>query len=147
METLPLSSNPAGRNLRAATNRRLPAPTKSHSRMTKSQNQSQNKSQSYFTTGGLPPISSSWRKTSWRSQSKIVLQLNPCGHSAYVTSCLTRWWACLLCIGLAFVMCTYCTYSLLSKILPFALYTSPLLVQALHSRSFLSHLSYATTAT
>jgi hypothetical protein len=28
----------------------------------KSQSQSQSQSQSYFTTGGLPPISSSWRQ-------------------------------------------------------------------------------------
>jgi hypothetical protein len=36
--------------------------------------------QSYFTTGGLPPIASSWR------------QLNTCGYSSYVTSSLTRRW-------------------------------------------------------
>jgi hypothetical protein len=43
------------------------------------------------------------------------LQLNPCGHSPYVTSALTRWWVCLLWIGFAFVKCTYCTYSMYWK--------------------------------
>jgi hypothetical protein len=40
----------------------------------------------------------------------------------------------------------YRTYSMLLKILPFALYTSPLPVQALQSRSCFSYVSYATTA-
>jgi hypothetical protein len=45
-----------------------------------------------------------------------------------------------------FVKRTYRTYSMLLKILPFALYKSPVLVQALQSRSYLSYVSYATTA-
>jgi hypothetical protein len=53
------------------------------------------------------------------------LQLNPCGHSPYVTSSLTRGWVCLSWIGFAFVKCTFRTYSMLLKILPCALYTSP----------------------
>jgi hypothetical protein len=66
---------------------------------------------------------------------QIFLQLNPCEHSPYVTSSLTRRWVCLLWICLAFVKCTYRTYSLLLKILTFALYASPLSVEALQSRS------------
>jgi hypothetical protein len=43
-------------------------------------------SQSCFTTGGLPPISSSWRQAPWGSRSEILffLPLNCCGHSSYV---------------------------------------------------------------
>jgi hypothetical protein len=47
-------------------------------------------SQSYFTTGGLPPIS--LRLTT----SNIFFQLNICGHSSYVTSSLIRGRVCLL---------------------------------------------------
>jgi hypothetical protein len=43
-----------------------------------------------------------------------------------------------------FVKCTYRTYGVLLKILPFA--RSPLSVQALQDRSCLSYVSYATTA-
>jgi hypothetical protein len=46
---------------------------------------------SYLTTGGLAPISSSWRQVPWDSRPEIfVLQLNPWGHSPYVTSSLTK---------------------------------------------------------
>jgi hypothetical protein len=38
-------------------------------------------SQSYFTAGGLPPISSSWCQAPWDSRSDIFFQLNPCDHS------------------------------------------------------------------
>jgi hypothetical protein len=38
--------------------------------------------------------------------------LNPCSHSPYVTSSLTRGWVCLLWICFAFVKCTYRTYSI-----------------------------------
>jgi hypothetical protein len=102
----------------------------------------------YFTTDGLPPISSSWRQASWgsRPESFLFLQLSPYGHSPCVTSSLTRRWACLLWICLAVVKCTYRTYSMLSKIIPFTIYTSPLSVQALQSRSCLSYLPYAITA-
>jgi hypothetical protein len=61
------------------------------------------------------------------------------------TSFLNRGWGCFLWIGFVFVKCTYRTYSMLLKILPCALYTSLLSVQALQSRSCLSYLSYATT--
>jgi hypothetical protein len=104
------------------------------------------RSHSCLTTGGLPPISSSWGQAPWGPRSEIYLQLNPCRHSPYVTSSLTRGWVCLLWMGFAFVKCMYRTYSMLLKILPFALYTSPLSVQALQIRSCLSYLSYATTA-
>jgi hypothetical protein len=67
--------------------------------------------------------------------------VNPFGHSPYVTFSLTRGWVCLLWIYLAFVKSTYRTYSMLLKIRSFALYTSPLSVQALQSRSCVSLLS------
>jgi hypothetical protein len=71
-------------------------------------------------TGGLSPISSSWCQAPGSSRPEIFfLQLNPCSHSPYVTSSLTRGWVCLLWIGLTFVKCTYRTYSMLLKILPF----------------------------
>jgi hypothetical protein len=47
---------------------------------------------------------------------------------------------------LPFVKCTHRTYSLLLKVLAFALHTSPLSVQAFQSRSCPSYVSYATTA-
>jgi hypothetical protein len=46
----------------------------------------------------------------------------------------------------AFVKCTYCTYSVLVKILPCAVYTSPLSIQALQSRSCLSYATMAAWA-
>jgi hypothetical protein len=100
------------------------------------------------TTGGLPPVSSSLRQTPWDSRPEIsFLQLNHCGNCPYVTSSLTRRWVCLLWIYLAFRQCTtYRRYSMLLEILPFALYTSPLSVQALRSRPWLSYVSYAATA-
>jgi hypothetical protein len=50
-------------------------------------------SQSNFMTGGLPPISLSWRQTPWGSRPVIsYLQLNPSGHSPYVTSSLSWRW-------------------------------------------------------
>jgi hypothetical protein len=62
----------------------------------------QSQSQSYFTTGGLPSISSSWREAPWDSRPEFFFQLSPCGNSHYVTSSLTRWWVCLLWICLTF---------------------------------------------
>jgi hypothetical protein len=41
-----------------------------------------------------------------------------------------------------FVKCTFRTYNMLLKILPFALHTSPMSVQALQSISCLSYVSY-----
>jgi hypothetical protein len=60
-------------------------------------------------------------------------KLNPCGHCPCVTSSLTRRWACVLSICLAFVKSTYSTYGMLLKILPFTIYrpTSALSVQCL----------------
>jgi hypothetical protein len=50
-----------------------------------------------FTTGGLMPISSSWRQAPWDSQhSNFIFQLNTCGYSPHVTSSLTRRWICHL---------------------------------------------------
>jgi hypothetical protein len=56
-------------------------------------------SQSHFTTGDLPPISSSWRQAPWDSRAEISLQLNPGDHNPYVTSSLTQGWVCLLWIA------------------------------------------------
>jgi hypothetical protein len=47
-------------------------------------------SQSYFTTVGLPPVSSSWRRASWLMTRNFIFQVNTCGYSPYVTSSLTR---------------------------------------------------------
>jgi hypothetical protein len=52
----------------------------------------QSQCQSYFTSGGLPPISSSWRQAPRDSRPAIFFQLNPCRHSPYVTYYLTRGW-------------------------------------------------------
>jgi hypothetical protein len=90
---------------------------------------SQSQSQGYFTTGGLPLISSSCRQDPLRPTTRMFFKLNPCSHSPYVTSSLTRRWVCLLWRGFAFVKCTYRTYSVLLKFLPLALYTSPLSVR------------------
>jgi hypothetical protein len=64
-------------------------------------------------------------------------QSNPHGHSPCVTVTLTRIWACLT------NMVGHChrAYSILLKILPFSIYTSPPSVQALQSISCLSYLS------
>jgi hypothetical protein len=89
-------------------------------------------------SGGLPPLSSSWRKGHLRLRTRFFLQLTPCVHTPYVTSSLTRGWVCLLWNTLGLDKCTYRTYSVLLKILTFALYTSPLSAQADHaSRAYL----------
>jgi hypothetical protein len=54
-------------------------------------------SYSYFTTGGLPQIDSSWRQVSWNPRPVLCFfQLNTCGHISYVISCLTWGWICRL---------------------------------------------------
>jgi hypothetical protein len=59
-------------------------------------------SQSYFTTGGLPPISSTWRQAPWDSRPVFFFfQLITCSHSPYVTSSLTRGCVCRLQLLLA----------------------------------------------
>jgi hypothetical protein len=73
-------------------------------------------------------------------------QLNLFGNSAHVTSSLPRRWVFSYEYAWPFVKCTFRTYNILLKILPFALHTSPLSVQALHCRSCLSYLSHATAA-
>jgi hypothetical protein len=66
--------------------------------------QSQIQSQSYFTTGDLPPISSSWRQSPWDARPDIFFfQMNTFGNAPYVTSCLTRGWVCHLQLLLVFV--------------------------------------------
>jgi hypothetical protein len=59
-------------------------------------------SHSYFTSGGLQQISSSWRQPPWDSRPGIsffnwILSF----HSPYVTSCSTRGWVCSLQLLLA----------------------------------------------
>jgi hypothetical protein len=65
----------------------------------------------------------------------FFFQLNPCSPSPYVTSSLTRRQVCLLWMCLAFRQ-VYIShiYSMLLKILPCALYKSPLSAQYLRSR-------------
>jgi hypothetical protein len=58
-------------------------------------------SQSYFTAGGLHPISSSWRQP-LETHDQRFFQLNPCDNSPYVISSLTRRWFCVLRICLTF---------------------------------------------
>jgi hypothetical protein len=45
---------------------------------------------SYFTTGGLPPISS-WRQDPWGPRPEIFFQLNSYGNSLCITSPTRRW--------------------------------------------------------
>jgi hypothetical protein len=62
--------------------------------------------QSYFTTDGLLPISSFWRRAPWDSRPEYIFShLNTCGHSPYIISSLTRRWVChmLLLLALASV--------------------------------------------
>jgi hypothetical protein len=46
--------------------------------------------------------SPSWRQAPSESRPEFFFRLNPCGHSPYVTSSLTRRWVCLFWICLAF---------------------------------------------
>jgi hypothetical protein len=66
---------------------------------------------------------------------RFFLQLNSCGHIPYITFFLMRRWVFLSAWPLSSVLISH-------VVLRFALYTSPLPVQASQSRSSLSHLSY-----
>jgi hypothetical protein len=59
------------------------------SQLTHGRNYLASESQSYFTTGGLLPINSSWRQTPWGSRPKLffLFQLNPCGHRKHFDAC------------------------------------------------------------
>jgi hypothetical protein len=104
-------------------------------------------SQSYFMTGGLPPVSLSWCQAPWEPQPEIFFfQLNSYGNSAYVTSSLTRYGFVSYEDAWLFIKCTFCTYTMLLKIPTLALYRSPVSVQTLQSISYLRYVSYATTA-
>jgi hypothetical protein len=92
------------RSYRLAT---VPQTTKSHicpaynisarNSQKQSQSQSQRQSQSYFNTGSIPPINSSWRQAPWDSRhSNFTSQMNTFDYSPYVTSSLTRGWVCRL---------------------------------------------------
>jgi hypothetical protein len=63
--------------------------------------------------------------TSWESGPETFFSTDPCGHSPYVTSSLTRRWGCLLWMCLALRKACFRTCNMLLKILPSALYTSP----------------------
>jgi hypothetical protein len=108
--------------------------------------QLKSQSQSYFATGGLPPITSSWRQAPWDPRyiylfnwtlAVIVFMQRRLWREDGLVSYEYAW---------PFVKCMYHTYSMLLRILPFALYTNLLSVEALQSRSCLSYVSYATTA-
>jgi hypothetical protein len=43
-------------------------------------------------TGGLLPISSSWRRAPWDSRLEFFSKMDTCGLSPYITSSLTRGW-------------------------------------------------------
>jgi hypothetical protein len=108
----------------------------------------QRQNQSYFTTGGLLPISSSWGQAPWDSRSEFFFQPSPCGDSPYEIYSLTRRWGFILWICLAFrhalriaLIACYWKFFFLHYTC-----TGPLSVQALQSRSCLSYVSYATTA-
>jgi hypothetical protein len=68
-----------------------------------SQSQSQSLSQSYFTTDGLPPSSSSWCLTPWDSRPEYFSQMKTCGHSSYIAFSLMRGRVCHLHLLLALV--------------------------------------------
>jgi hypothetical protein len=96
--------------------------------------------------GSLQPISSSWHQVPWDSRPETIFNwtlavIVPMKHPLWRENGFVSheyvW---------PFVKCTYRTYSMLLKILPFAPYTSPLVVEALRSRPFLSYVFYATTA-
>jgi hypothetical protein len=55
----------------------------------------ESQSQSYFASGGLPPIGSLGAKA-LEPHDQYFFQLNTCGYSPYVTSSLTRGWVCRL---------------------------------------------------
>jgi hypothetical protein len=61
---------------------------------------SQSQSQSYFTTRGLPAISSSWCQAPWDPR-PVFFYPNTCCFGLYVTISLTRRWVCPLKLLLA----------------------------------------------
>jgi hypothetical protein len=70
-------------------------------------------SQSYFTTGGLPPISSSWRHALWNSRhSNLIFQLNAWGYIPNVASSMTRELVCHVQLLLALVSAIFSSLSL-----------------------------------
>jgi hypothetical protein len=62
----------------------------------------QSQSQSYFMTGGYPPIISSSPQAPWDPWSVFFFQLNTCGYNDYETSSLAKGWVCCLQLLLAF---------------------------------------------
>jgi hypothetical protein len=64
--------------------------------------------QRLFTTGGLPPISTSWYRVHWDSGPEFFFSIEQLRHSPYITSSLTRGWVChlrlLLALASAFIL-------------------------------------------
>jgi hypothetical protein len=56
----------------------------------------QSESEWELTTGGLPPVSSSWHQSPWDPRPDFFFQLNTCGYRPYVTSSLAKGWICPL---------------------------------------------------
>jgi hypothetical protein len=96
---------------------------------------SSSQSQSYFTTGGLPPISSSWRQAHWDSRPDIIFQLNRCCLcSSHEKICLSlmNMLGLSSSVRIAHIACYWKIFLLVKvKLFPFALYTNPLSIQAL----------------
>jgi hypothetical protein len=109
--------------------------------------QSQSQSQYYFMTGDLPPVSLSCCQAPWESRPEIfffnrtlavVVSMKHLSDEKPSLS-LSNMLGLLSIICITHITCYW-------KIVPFALYSSPLSVQALQSRSCLSYLSYTTMA-
>jgi hypothetical protein len=66
---------------------------------------------------------------------RLFFQLNFCCNGLYVTSSMTKRWAYLLWICFTFRQVYISSYSMLFKIIPFALYKSLISLQALQRRS------------
>jgi hypothetical protein len=88
-------------------------------------NSFESQSQSYFATGGLAPINSSWRQAPWDPRLEIFLFNRTLAVIVFYAR--SSWWEDgLFCYEHAwpFVKRTYRTYSMLLKILLFQLCTS-----------------------
>jgi hypothetical protein len=88
-------------------------------------NQSQSQSQSYFTTSGLPSISSFWRQTSWDSWPELYFFFYfkwTLMVAILIYHPLWRGDGLSLSIGLGFVKFTYRIYSIILKIFVFSIY-------------------------
>jgi hypothetical protein len=98
-------------------------------------------------TGGLPPISSSWRQAPWEPRQELffpkwsIAVIVLMYHPLWREDCLPL----MNMLGLSSSV-HFTHIACYWKCLPFVLHTSPMSVQALQSRSCLYYISYATTA-